>query len=156
VDVVVRELNEEDAEAVTRATHASLEHLRRWMPWALEEPKDAAFRAAFIRDARARGDRLFAAFLGDDVIGCCGLHARIGDGGREIGYWVHADHLRQGVATTMARHLVAVAFADPAIAFVEIHHDAGNVASGRVPDKLGFTRTDAVDADGHVVWRLSR
>jgi ribosomal-protein-serine acetyltransferase len=156
VGVVVREIGEADAEAVTRATHASLHHLRPWMPWALEEPRDAAWRVTFIRESRARGDRLFAAFAGDDVVGCCGLHARIGEGGREIGYWVHADHLRQGIATAMARHLVAVAFADPAVGFVEIHHDADNVASGGVPAKLGFTRVAEADEQGHVVWRLSR
>jgi RimJ/RimL family protein N-acetyltransferase len=156
VDVVVRELTEADAEALTRATHASLDHLRAWLPWALEEPKDAAFRREFIRSARAGGERLFAAFLGDEVVGCCGLHPRIGEGGREIGYWVHADHLRRGVATTMAGHAVSVAFADPAISFVEIHHEPGNTASGGVPAKLGFTRVDEVDQQGHVVWRLSR
>lgn len=153
--LVVRELTEQDAEAVTRATHASLHHLRRWLPWALEEPKDVAFRRAFIREAGDRGERLFGAFLGGEVVGCCG-HRRIGEGGREIGYWVHADHLRRGIATAMAHHVVAVAFSDPAVSFVEIHHAPGNAASGGVPAKLGFTRVEALDADRHVVWRLVR
>ena len=154
--VEVRELTVDDAEAVARATHASVDHLRRWMPWAQEEPKDAAWRREFIRGAAERGERLFAAFAGGEVVGCCGVHERIGPGGREIGYWVHAGRLRQGVATTMARRMVEVAFADPSVDHVEIHHEARNVASGRVPERLGFTRLPDADERGHVVWRLSR
>jgi RimJ/RimL family protein N-acetyltransferase len=156
MDLVVRELTDADAEALTRAVHASLDHLRAWMPWAADEPHDAAWRRGFLRESARRGDRVYGAFLGDEVVGCCGLHPRIGDGGREIGYWVAAGHVRRGIATAMARQMVQTAFADPAVTHVEIHHDARNVASEGVPEKLGFARTGARDAQGHVVWRLER
>jgi ribosomal-protein-serine acetyltransferase len=156
MDLVVRELTDADAEAVTRAVHASLEHLRPWMPWAADEPRDAAWRRGFQRESAERGDRLFGAFLCDEVVGCCGLHPRIGDGGREIGYWVAAGHVRRGVATEMAHRMVETAFADPAVTHVEIHHEPGNVASAGVPGKLGFTRLDEVSDQNHVIWRLER
>jgi ribosomal-protein-serine acetyltransferase len=156
MDLVVRELTHADAEAVTRTVHASLEHLRPWMPWALDEPRDAAWRRGFLRESAERGDRMFGAFLGDQVVGCCGLHPRIGDGGREIGYWVAPGHVRHGIASEMARRMAETAFADPTVTHVEIHHDPRNIASAGVPEKLGFTRTEESDDEDHVVWRLER
>jgi RimJ/RimL family protein N-acetyltransferase len=57
----------------------------------------------------------------------------------EIGYWVHADHLRRGIATEAARALTEVAFGVDGIERVEIHHDRANVRSRAVPARLGFT-----------------
>ena len=37
-----------------------------------------------------------------------GLHTRVGDGAFEIGYWVRADAVRQGIATTVAGALTRV------------------------------------------------
>jgi len=97
-------------------------------------------------------------------VGSCGLHYRIGSGGAEIGYWIHVDHLRRGLATEVARQLTERAFADPAIDRVEVHHDRANVASGGVPPKLGFEHVSdtprAPNAPGEEgverVWRLTR
>jgi RimJ/RimL family protein N-acetyltransferase len=157
VALVVRPWAEDDAPALSRAVAESLEHLRPWMPWAADEPRDDAWRRAWIRDAAAAGstERIFGAWVGDDVVGACGLHARVGPGTLEIGYWTHAAFTRRGIATEMARRLTAIAFEDPSIGRVEIHHEPDNVASARVPEKLGFTRV-GTDEQGHVVWRLQR
>ena len=152
----MRELTGADAEAVTRAVHASLGHLRAWMPWAADEPRDAAWRREFLRESAESGDRVYGAFLGDEVVGCCGLHRRIGDGGFEIGYWVAAGHVRRGIATAMARHLVDTAFADPAVTHVEIHHDPRNLRPPACPRSSASARLDRLDDQGHVVWRLQR
>jgi len=50
----------------------------------------------------------------------------------------------------------------PGVAFVEIHHDKANIASGRVPEKLGYTfvaeTQDSVTSPGEVGidcgWRM--
>ena len=88
----------------------------------------------------------------------------IGPGGQEIGYWVRVGWTGRGYATAAARDLVAMAFAMPAVNHVEIHHDVANVASGRVPAKLGFRHVDDVrsppEAPGETGvnrhWRLDR
>ena len=36
------------------------------------------------------------------VIGACGLMRRIGPRGLEVGYWVHVNHVQQGIATAAA------------------------------------------------------
>jgi ribosomal-protein-serine acetyltransferase len=52
----------------------------------------------------------------------------------------------------------------PGVDYVEVHHDAANVASRRIPERLGFSfveeREDVVAAPAEVgiewVWRLDR
>jgi len=164
-DLLLRPWTEEDAPALQRAVAESIEHLRPWMAWARDGPLDVDARRALIRAAAARGERAYGLWSGDRVVGAGGLHARIGPGGLEIGYWVHARETGRGLATELTRRLIEVAFAVPGIGYVEIHHDLANVASGRIPVRLGFVhvedrpRTDPLaPADGGTdrVWRLPR
>ena len=99
------------------------------------------------------------------LAGSAGLMARIGPGGLEIGYWVHAGHLRRGLATAATSALIAEAFTLPGITRVEIRHDELNVASGGIPRKLGFTfvrsepgtdpRLDGTEPTD-LVWEITR
>jgi ribosomal-protein-serine acetyltransferase len=168
MEIVVRPLADDDAAGLVAAITASLEHLRPWMAWAADEPHDLAWQRARIRagveEEAAGGDRLRGIFVGAEVVGGCGLHRRLGPGGLEIGYWVHAGWTRRGIATAAVRQLTAEAFADPAVAFVEIHHDVGNVASGAVAAAAGFTAIEdhprGVQAPAETgverIWRLTR
>jgi ribosomal-protein-serine acetyltransferase len=170
MEIVVRPWHEDDAEAMEAAYVASREHLRPWMPWAGEDPMGVAARRAWIAEQNrveaAGGDRVRGAFLaaGGALLGTGGLHARIGPGALEIGYWVHAGWTRRGVATTLVHALCAEAFADPAIDAVEIHHDAANAASGAVAARAGFTHIEdrhreplaPADTTTERIWRLTR
>jgi RimJ/RimL family protein N-acetyltransferase len=69
----------------------------------------------------------------------------------EIGYWLDAAVTGQGLALEAAGAMLAVAQALPALRHVEIRCDAANVASARVPQRLGF-QLAAVEA-GLQVWR---
>ncbi|HSD79279.1 MAG TPA: GNAT family N-acetyltransferase [Solirubrobacteraceae bacterium] len=167
MDLVVRSWTEADAPALARAVDESLEHLRPWMPWA-QEPAGVDVRRAWIRDQLAAeaagGDRAYGLFVGDLVVGGCGLHARIGPGGLELGYWVHPAYTGRGLATRAGRFAVRQAFAQPGVDRVEIHHDVANAASGRVAAALGFAavgelrRAPEAPAETGVmrVWRLCR
>jgi len=103
-------------------------------------------------------------FVHDHPVGGTGLHRRIGPAGLEIGYWISADHLGMGLATTVSRMLTTGAFTIPEIGHVEIHCDEANVASSRVPERLGFTYTGNVDrpitapaeTGSHRVYRMTR
>jgi ribosomal-protein-serine acetyltransferase len=166
--VELRHWQVQDAPALSRAVLESLDHLRPWMPWAADEPRSAEEREELIRgwerDRREGGDEVLGVFRDGQPVGGCGLHQRIGENGLELGYWIHAGHVRNGVATEVARQLCERAFADPSVDRVEIHHDRANVASGGVPAKLGFThvsdtpRPPQAPAEEGVerVWRLTR
>jgi ribosomal-protein-serine acetyltransferase len=165
--VVVREWRVEDVPRLHAAVLDSLDELRPWMPWAANEPLRLSDRIALVsswHDLWDAGDRMCGMFLGDEVVGGCGLHQRIGPGGQEIGYWVRTAYTRRGYATAAARALTDLAFTMPGVDRVEIHHDVANLASGRVPAKLGFTCVGdvarAVEAPGETgtqrFWRMLR
>jgi ribosomal-protein-serine acetyltransferase len=166
-DLVVRPYDVADAPLLQTAVLESIDHLRPWMPWVAQEPITLTQRAEMIAGWQAlwdSGDRLFGMFAGGEIVGGCGLHRRVGPGGLEIGYWVRVGRTGRGYATEAARQLTAMAFADPDVTHVEIHHDVTNLASGRIPAKLGFTvvgrirRTPAAPAETGTehVWRLDR
>jgi ribosomal-protein-serine acetyltransferase len=157
-----------DSEAVCDLVLGSQEHLRPWMPWAAEfGPQDAAqFTERCEQDWESGTAFNYAITSGGAAVGSCGLMARIGSGGLEIGYWVDAGHLRRGLASAAVAALVSAAFGLPGIDRVEIVHDEANVASSGVPRKLGFTEIarrphpDGPETPGEsgtdVVWRLTR
>lgn len=135
-----------DAEALSAAVEANLDHLRPWMPWISSEPLSTSDRVALIsqweEEWERGGDVVIGAFLDGVVVGSSGLHRRRGSGILEIGYWVHADHTRRGIATEIASALTTAAFTVADIDRVEIHNDKANVASAGVPRRLGFTFVD--------------
>lgn len=152
------------AEEAAKAVRASLPQLRPFMPWANEEYDVEAARGFIDLSADQWRDRTafnYAVFTAaGELVGSCGLMARVGPGALEIGYWIHSGHAGRGYATAAAGALARIALAMPGIERVVIHHDAANVASGRVAAKAGFVEVDRVEreptAPGHsgvdVVW----
>jgi RimJ/RimL family protein N-acetyltransferase len=135
-----------DALLLATAITENLDHLRPWMPWISAEPQSLPNRVALItqwqQEWERGGDVVLGAFLDGVVVGSTGLHRRRGPGVLEIGYWVHADHVRNGYATEISQALTTASFTVDGIDRVEIHHDKANIASSGVPRRLGFTFAD--------------
>lgn len=143
--LVLRCWNPEDAALLNQAVQESQEHLQPWMPWARGELPSLQERIGWLRRCRGQFD------LGEDfvygifdpaetrVLGGSGLHTRLGQGAREIGYWIHKDFINQGYATETAASLTQAAFEIEKVNRVEIHCDPLNVRSAAVPRKLGYT-----------------
>jgi RimJ/RimL family protein N-acetyltransferase len=155
-----------DEEAAYVAVIESRDHLRPWMPWAQGYSREhaAEFVAGCDRDWESGLAFNYAITVGRAIAGSCGLMARIGPGGLEIGYWVHRDYVRRGLATAATAALTSAAFTLPGIDRVEIVHDELNGPSEAVPRKLGFTRAGERTLDFPpeagtglgIVWRLDR
>lgn len=132
------------AAALNAAILANQEHLRPWVPWADPAPTLAETRArcehAVAQWEAGTGYLYLIQPTGspDTVLGGGGLHARVGVGALEIGYWVDIRNTGQGVATALARSLTDQALALPDVHRVEIHVDEANVASSAVPRRLGY------------------
>jgi RimJ/RimL family protein N-acetyltransferase len=141
------------------------------MPWARDEPAEPdalVQRLRRFRDEFDLGvDFLYGIFDREEreVLGGTGLHTRAGEGAREIGYWIHAAHVRRGYATEAAAALTRVAFELVGVERVEIRCDPKNEASAGVPRKLGFTLEsvlagDTIEVDRQprdtMVWALLR
>ena len=129
--------------ALNRLVNENLAHLRPWMPWAREAPSEEA-NVEFVRRTVEEWESNvgFGYWLREEatgeMVGCAGLHRRAGPQVLEIGYWVSKDRVRRGYATASARALTSAAFGLPGILRVEIHCDAGNVASAAIPERLGY------------------
>jgi RimJ/RimL family protein N-acetyltransferase len=175
--LILRRWRLADAAVVSRAVEESLDHIRPWMSWAVDEPLSPEARTELMRtfeaDWESGGDVVYGALLRDTapgetapgdgapghrdlevVVGGCGFSRRAGARALEIGYWVHVDHLRRGYATEMAASLTDAAFTVAGVERVEIHHDRANRRSAAVPARLGFTfegeRPDAEMAPAEV------
>lgn len=123
--LVIRCWSPEDAAAVHHAEESSRDHLKPFMLWAhtVESMDDVVAKLLRFRTRFDRGeDFMFGVFdpATKEVVGGTGLHERVGLGGVEIGYWVHANRVRKGYATEIAGALMRVAFELGAVRFVEI------------------------------------
>lgn len=142
--LIVRCLNPADARLFQETVDDNLEHLRPWLSWTRHEPRDLNEKIERLRQLRsafdAGRDFVFGLFTPDQtrMLGASGLQTRPGPGAREIAYWVHRDHCRQGLATEVAAALVKVAFEVEGVSRVEIHCDPRNTPSARIPERLGF------------------
>lgn len=142
--VLVRRATVADAGLIARAVAESLDHLRPWMPWATESAAREVAQRARLLDADRQWDdgEAFGYVVldpdGSTLLGDCGLMARLGPGALELGYWVHVAHVSRGVGTAAAAVLTGAALALDGVERVEVHCDEANVASARIPAKLGY------------------
>ena len=130
-----------DLEELESEIRQSRAHLAPWQDWARKA--DLASLRAFLLFCEAawnaRTDFQFGIReAGGRLVGGSGLHARLGRGALEIGYWVAEDRINRGYATAAARALTAAAFALGGVDQVEIHCDEANLRSAAVPRKLGY------------------
>jgi RimJ/RimL family protein N-acetyltransferase len=142
--LVIRCWMPEDAPRLKAAVEQSLDHLLPWMPWAHQEPTGLQAKVDFLRRVRGQfdlnQDYTYGIFnrAETEVLGGTGLHTRLEGAAREIGYWIHQAHIKQGLATETAAALTKVAFLVDGVNRVEIHCDPQNFASAAVPGKLGY------------------
>jgi RimJ/RimL family protein N-acetyltransferase len=166
----LRRWSNTDLPELMAAIELSVADLGLWFPWAAQgvpsvgDERDVL--AAGVVDFDHDVDWSYSLFESSsgELVGGCGLHRRRADC-LEIGYWVRSDRHRRGYATAAARCLTDAAFACVSDADrVEIRMDRANVASARVPAKLGY-QLDGEEphellARGHtgrrLIWSMTR
>lgn len=160
LDLVLRCWQPADAPLLKEAVDSSLDHLRPWMPWTAHEPQTIDEKVDLLRGFRGKYDLGIDFVLGifdadqSRVLGGTGLHPRGGPNSLEIGYWVRADSLRQGVATRVVTLLARTAFHRCRVDRLDITVAPDNDASLAIPRRLGFTEHEELgtcavaDVDG--------
>ncbi len=144
--LVIRCYEPRDAPLLKEAVDASLDHLRPWMPWARFEPQPLEEKVELLRRFRGQFDLdenyVYGVFdrAESRQLGGSGLHPRGGPASLEIGYFIRADALRQGLATEVTAVLSRVAFEVCGVARVDVQVDPENTRSAGIPRKLGFTQ----------------
>jgi RimJ/RimL family protein N-acetyltransferase len=154
--LVLRCYEPRDAPLLKAAVDASLDHLLPWLPWARDEPQSLDAKVDLLRQFRGKFDLgqdfVYGVFdpAESEILGGCGFHSRLGEGAREIGYWIAKRHSAKGLATEAAAALVRVGFEIDRLERLEIHCDPENVKSAAVARKLGFHH------DGTLRSRIAR
>lgn len=134
----------EDVDDVLDAVRLSFAELRQWMDWAQTMPTRVEQRAVLAQgnaafDAGTDFGFVFRETTTGTLVGVGGVHRRVGPGAVEIGYWVRTDRHNRGYATRAALVMTDAAFAYlEDVDRIEIHMDCANLASARVPEKLGY------------------
>jgi RimJ/RimL family protein N-acetyltransferase len=142
--LVVRCYDPNDAPLLKDAVERSRDHLWRFMPWTPAEPEELQVVVERLRTFRAQFDSdenwIYGVFDREEsrVLGGAGLHPRGGPGSLEVGYWVAADAVRQGIATEVTAILTRAAFEHSGVDRVDVGADTRNEVSVRVGRKLGF------------------
>jgi ribosomal-protein-serine acetyltransferase len=145
--LLLRPFRRRDLEPLVAAVHDSLEDLSRWLPWAhTRYGRSDALR--FIRDSAAAwvdGRAYdFAIRSHDDGTTHLGnisvWHTSRRELSGEIGYWVRSDRTGEGIATEAAARVLQTAFEELRLHRVTLRIAAGNRASERIAEKLGFVQ----------------
>ncbi len=167
--LVIRCWDPKDAPLLKAAVDESLDHLRPWMPWTINEPEVLQTKIDRLRKFRANfdlgRDYIFGIFdlREGQVIGSTGLHTVPEGSAREIGFWIHVEHINQGLASEVTAALTKVAFEVENVDRVEIHCGPKNIRSAAIPKKLGYQyeatlKRRYVTADGEprdtMIWSL--
>jgi RimJ/RimL family protein N-acetyltransferase len=160
----------EFVDEVLEAVRSSFAELQRWMHWAQTMPTREQQREALAEgdtafDAGTEFGFLFRETATGALVGGGSVHRRVGPGSVEIAYWVRSDRHNRGYATRATDVMTDAAFTYLAdVDRIEIHMDCANIASARVPEKLGYrllrTQQQEKLALGHTgegyVWQKHR
>lgn len=167
--LIVRKYELRDAESLKEVVDRNVDHLLPWLPWAANEPQSIEMKRELIRgwdkNFEADEDYVYAIFLknNEQFIGGTGYHTRQGKDILEIGYWMDKNHANKGYITESSYALTKVAFQYLGIEKMEIRCMLENIASGRVPEKLGYLheydyrkieKNEAGERARHSVWTM--
>lgn len=142
--LVVRPLEESDAEELYAAVDRNRAYLREWLPW-VDGSTSAESTRDHIRQMRAQYEDHEAVGAGiwvdGRIAGAIGIH-KINAANRftSIGYWLDASQQGRGIMTKACRAMVTHAFREYGLNRVEIRCGTGNVRSCAIPERLGFVR----------------
>jgi ribosomal-protein-serine acetyltransferase len=146
--IMIRLFEDRDAEAVFAAVERDRTYLREWLPWV-----DPARSTQEIRDFIGRSQAQWeenrspncGIWVNGEIAGCIGCHAiDYGNRNCSIGYWLSSAMQGRGIITKCCMALLDYLFGELDLHRVEIRCGTGNLRSGAVPQRLGFTREGVV------------
>ncbi len=141
-EITLRLPEESDAEPATALVRKNLDHLNRWMPWAVEDYSEthALQWISMARIDYAKDGRFGAVIcLRGEMIGGIGFHdLDLVHRHASIGYWIDKDHEGRGIVTKCCRVLLQHLFDTMKLHRVQINCNIENTRSRAIPERLGF------------------
>ncbi|MEL6542981.1 MAG: GNAT family protein [Myxococcota bacterium] len=142
-ELVIRAYTPSDVRPVFEEIERNLPELARFMPWALNPPKDEETLLNTLLTFRGEHDLgqnfTYGIFEQDGTyIGGTGLHPRVGPEAFEIGYWIGSAFRGRKIASRATAVLTRTAFTWMRARRVELHVEPHNAHSLAIPPALGF------------------
>lgn len=163
--ITLRRWDESHLDPLLDAITNSIDDLAQWMDWAADGvPSRETLHASLAAAASDFDGGLgwqYSMFDSDgSLVGGCGLHRTGRDDCTSISYWVRSDRHGRGYATDATSRLTSAAFASlPWLNAIQIQMDCANIASARIPERLGFrfirTESHEITARGQTGKRYS-
>jgi len=142
-DIILRNYVEEDAAELFATVDENRAHLRPWLIW-VDGTQKQEHSLEYIRAARQEQyDQLsmaFGIFKNGKLAGGLGMHQwdqRLKKA--QIGYWLAKAEEGKGILSECAGVFIAYLFEHLQLNKVELQYLPGNIRSGAVAKRLGFT-----------------
>jgi len=142
--LTLRMLDVEDAADVQALLAKNRDYMLPWVPWAVDEPESVEYKKTKIRTWKGEFylDQKYTygvyEIKSQKLIGIVFLFTRQGKGILEIGYLIDLDEAGKGYATESSYAVTKLGFEHIGIEKMVIHCSPENIASQKVPEKLGF------------------
>lgn len=135
--LILRPVRVDDAQAMVKWTNdPRVVEFLSYAPYADLTVAKQNIQAYFIQDGLGK----FGIEMAGELIGTIDIRFDLPNKKAEIGYALCADFWGQGIVPEAAQALIAYGFNQFDIDMIEIFNDVRNPKSGRVAEKLGFTR----------------
>ena len=142
-DLKITQLEETDAAAHFEVIERNRDHLAPWLPWVplVTSVRDVARFVAVSQAAwQGKHELACALRLGGEIVGGIGIVES--DHENEcvsLGYWLDHEQCGRGLMPHAVRALTQWCFTDLKRHRVQIRAARQNIASRRIPERLGFT-----------------
>ena len=153
-DIVLKQIELEDAIDIFNTINSQREYLRKWLPFVdfTKELKDSqSFVSSVINVSEEEREFLFVIHHNDLFAGLIGfkdtdkLNKKT-----EIGYWLSESYHKKGIITESVKALLHFAFDELDINRIQIKCAVGNTPSRNIPRKLEF-KFEGVERDGELL-----
>ncbi len=153
-DLVLKQIELEDAIDIFNTINSQREYLRKWLPFVdfTKELKDSqSFVSSVINVSEEDREFLFVIHHNDLFAGLIGFKGTDKLNKKtEIGYWLSENYQKKGIITESVKALLHFAFYELSINRVQIKCAVGNIPSKNIPKRLGF-KLEGIERDGELL-----
>ena len=141
-DLILKEIQLSDANAIFEIIDHQREYLREWLPF-IDYTRHIGDTRAYIHSIHDKPgdhrDKVFTIWFRGNAVGLMGLKGTDLDNHKtEIGYWLSNDMQGKGIVTRSCRRLIAYLFDNMSMNRIQIRVGTTNEKSKNIPKRLGF------------------
>ncbi|OGZ17665.1 MAG: hypothetical protein A2494_00235 [Candidatus Lloydbacteria bacterium RIFOXYC12_FULL_46_25] len=154
-DLQLRMRKIEDATRVFELVDKNRAHLRPWLLW-VDATTSPLHSKKYIEECLVDFEKKtkvdFGIWYKGELVGSVGVFdIDATHRNAEIGYWLDQDCTGRGIMTQCVKRLIDYAFQELDLHRIRIRCASGNIQSGQVAERLGFT-LEGVTRDSHWMY----